>query len=178
MDRQQHSTLGEGVVTGLIGGAVAGLWHLVVDLARGEPFRTPNVVGQVLLGGDTTPAVRTIVPEAVIGYGLLHFVIFILLGIGLVALSHMATRNPALRMGVWLGLSIAFLFSLGFLLVLYWVTRQRFPWVPALGGSVLGIGTMGFFLWRRHPGLRGTFADAPLGDEVQPPPHPPGRSRR
>jgi hypothetical protein len=177
MDRQHHSTMGEGVVTGLIGGIVAAAWHLIVDLAKGEPFHTPNVLGQVFLGGDTTPAVRTIVPEAVAGYGLLHFMIFILLGTGLVVLTHMASRNPALRMGVWLGLVIAFLFSLGFLLVLYWITRQRFPWLPALGGSLLGIGAMGLYLWRRHPGLRGTFQDAPLGAEVKAPPHPRGGSR-
>jgi hypothetical protein len=37
---------------------------------------------------------------------------------------------------------------------------------------------MGVYLWQRHPGLRGTFRDAPLGDEVKPPPHPPGPPRR
>jgi hypothetical protein len=178
MDRQHHSTLREGIVTGLIGGVVAALWHLIVDLGRGEPFYTPSVLGQVFLGGDATPAVRTIVPEAVAGYGLLHFLVFCLLGIVLVSLTHMASRNPALRMGVWLGLVIAFLFSLGFLLVLYWMTRQRFPWLPAVGGSVLGVGSMAWYIWRRHPGLRGTFRDAPLGDEVKSPPHPPRAPRR
>jgi hypothetical protein len=43
---------------------------------------------------------------------------------------------------------------------------------------VLGIGSMAWYLWRRHPHLRGTFRDAPLGDEIKPPPHPPGRLRR
>jgi hypothetical protein len=178
MDHRQHSTVREGFVTGLIGGVVAALWHLMVDLGRGDLFYTPNVLGQVFLGGDTTPAVHTMVPEAVAGYGLLHFIVFILLGCGLVALTHMASRNPALRMGVWLGLVIAVLFSLGFLLVLYWMTRQRFPWLPAVGGSILGIGSMGVYLWRRHPGLRGSMRDVPLGAEVKPPPHPPGGSRR
>jgi hypothetical protein len=157
MDHRQHSTVREGFVTGLIGGVVAALWHLMVDLGRGDLFYTPNVLGQVFLGGDTTPAVHTIVPEAVAGYGLLHFIVFILLGCGLV---------------------IAVLFSLGFLLVLYWMTRQRFPWLPAVGGSILGIGSMGVYLWRRHPGLRGSMRDVPLGAEVKPPPHPPGGSRR
>src|SRR5215208_5650931 len=143
MDQQQHSTVREGLAAGLVGGVVAAVWHLVVDLVRGEPFYTPNVLGQVFLGGDITPTVRTIVPQAVAGYAVLHFALFLLLGIALVALTHMASRNPALRMGVWLGLVIAFLFSLGFLLVLYWATRQRFPWLPAVGGSTLGIGSMG-----------------------------------
>jgi hypothetical protein len=114
----------------------------------------------------------------VVGYVVLHFVIFCLLGIGLVLLTHMASRNPALRMGVWLGLVISVLFFVGFLLALYWSTRERFPWLSAAGGSVLGVASMGWYLWRRHPGLRGSFRDSPLGAEVKPPPHPPGASRR
>jgi hypothetical protein len=177
MDRRNHSTIREGILTGLLGGVVSAIWHLIIDLSRGEPFHTPSVLGQVLLGGDSTPA-QTVVPQAVAGYALLHFAIFFLLGIVVVALTHMASRNPTLRMGVWLGLVIAFLFSLGFLLVLYWATHQRFPWVSALGGSVLAVGAMGLFLWRRHPHLRGTFEDVPLGSEVKAPPHPGGTSRR
>jgi hypothetical protein len=158
---------------------VAAIWHLLVDLARGEPFYTPNVLGQVFVGGDTSsPAVHTIIPGAVVGYGVLHFIVFCLLGIGLVVVAHVASRNPALRMGVWLGLVIALLFAVGFLMAFYWSTRQRFPWVSAAGGSVLGVGAMGLYLWRRHSGLRTSFQDAPLGAEVEAPPHPPGMSRR
>jgi hypothetical protein len=178
MNHQKHSTWREGIVTGLIGGIVAAVWHLVIDLGRGEPFYTPNVLGQVFLGGDITPTVRSIVPQAVAGYALLHFAVFILLGIALVSLTHMAGRNPAFRMGVWLSLVIAFLFSLGFLLVLYWATHQRFPWLPAVGGSILGVSSMGIYLWRNHPRLRKSIQEEPLGAEVRSPPHPPGGSRR
>jgi hypothetical protein len=47
-----------------------------------------------------------------------------------------------------------------------------------LGGSVLGIGSMALFLWKRHPALRGTFDEAALGDEVKAPPHPSERMHR
>jgi hypothetical protein len=117
-------------------------------------------------------------PQAIAEYSLLHFGVFLLLGILLAWLTHMAIRNPALRMGMWLGLVIAFLLFVGHLFMLYSATDQRFPWWSALVGSVLGIGSMGLYLWRRHPGLRRTFREAPLGDEVKPPPHPPGGSRR
>jgi hypothetical protein len=173
-----HSTLREGLFTGLLGGLIVAAWYAVVDIGRGQLFYTPSVLGQVFAAGDTIPVVRNVVPQAVAEYSLLHFGLFFLLGIALAALTHMAIRNPALRMGVWLGLVIAFVFFLGFLFVLYSVTRERFPWLTALGGSVLGIGTMATYLWRRHPGLRGTFREAPLGAEVKPPPHPPGPSRR
>jgi uncharacterized membrane protein YgdD (TMEM256/DUF423 family) len=176
MSSRGHSLFGEGTLTGLIGGAVVAIWYLIADLARGQPLYTPNVLGQVFVGRDTTPGFH-VVPQAVAEYTVLHFVVFFLLGILLVWLAHLATRSPSLRMGVWLGLVIGLVFLLGTLFMLYSLTDQRFPWGTALGGSVLGIASMAWFLWRRHPGLRGTFDEAPLGAEVRPPPHPPGRSR-
>jgi hypothetical protein len=178
MDHQHHSTLREGLLTGLIGGVVVAVWYMAYDFGRGQPGHTPNVLGQVFVARDTMPAVRTIMPQAIAEYSVLHFGVFLLLGILLAWLTHMAIRNPALRMGMWLGLVIAFVFFLGLMFMLYSATDQRFPWLSALGGSVLGIGSMGMYLWRRHPALRETFRVAPLGDEVKPPPHPPGGPRR
>lgn len=174
----EHSTLREGLLTGLVGGLVVAVWYLAVDLGSGNLLRTPSVLGQVFVGGDTMPTVQQVVPAAVAQYSLLHFAIFLLVGTALVALAHMATRNPGLRMGVWIGLVVGFLFFLGFLLMLYSATDQRFPWWPALVGSILGFGSMALLLWRRHPRLRGTFDQAPLGDEVKSPPHPPERFHR
>jgi uncharacterized membrane protein YgdD (TMEM256/DUF423 family) len=176
MESRQHSILGEGLLTGLIGGLVVAIWYFLVDLGRGQPLHTPNVLGQVFVGRDTTPGVH-VMPQAVAEYSLLHFAVFLVLGIVLVWLAHLSTKNPSLRMGVWLGLVIGFLLFIGHLLMLYSLTDQRFPWWTALGGSILGMGSMAWFLWRRHPSLRGTFDDADLGSEVKAPPHPPGPAR-
>jgi hypothetical protein len=169
---QRHSTIREGIIAGLIGGLVVATWYFVFDVGRGEPLHTPNVLGQVFIAADTTLAAQRIVPLRVAQYGLLHFAVFLALGIVLAGLTHWAVHNPALRMGVWLGLVISFLFFLGYLLLLYTLTDQQFPWWPAVGGSVLGIGSMGLYLWRRHPELRASLQAAPLGSEVKPPPHP------
>ena len=47
-------------------------------------------------------------PNVVLGYTVVHFMIFVLMGMGLTLLVHMASRNIALRMGVWIGLVVAF----------------------------------------------------------------------
>jgi hypothetical protein len=177
MSHKRHSTIKEGLVAGLIGGLLVAAWYLLFDLGRGAPLHTPNVLGQVFVGRDTMPAVRQIVPQAVLQYSLLHFGFFLVLGIALTALTHLVSRNPALRMGLWLGLVVGFLFFLGLLRTLSSLTDEKFPLWASIGGSLLGIGSMGWYLWRRHPGLRGSFDDAPLGDEVQAPPHPSGASR-
>jgi hypothetical protein len=178
MHHQHHSTVREGLVTGLLGALLVGAWYLAVDLGRGELLYTPNVLGQVFVQGDTIPAVRTLTSEAVVQYSLLHFGLFFLLGVGLAALTHLAARNPALRMAVWLGVVIGFMFFLGFLYMLFWLTDQAFPWWTSLGASLLGLGSMGLYLWRRHPQLRASVHAVPLGSEVKPPPHPPGAPRR
>jgi hypothetical protein len=171
MPHRSHSTLREGLITGLLGGLVVAAWYFLLDVGRGEPLHTPNVLGQVF-AGDTTPTVQRVVPLYVAEYTLLHFAAFVLAGIVLAGLTHLAVRNLAFRMAVWMGLVIAFVCFLGFLFVLYTLTDQRFPWWPALGGSLLGVGSMGLYLWRHHPELRASFKQVPLGAEVKPPPHP------
>ena len=175
MTQEHHSNFREGLIVGLVGALLVAVWYLAVDLGRGELFYTPNVLGQVFAQADTTPSLRSITAAAVVQYSLLHFGWFILFGIALTALTHLAIRNSALRMGVWLALVIGLAFWLGISYTLYRLTDQRFPWWTFLIGSLLGVGSMGLYLWRRHPSLRGSVREQPLGAEVRSPPHPPGR---
>ena len=177
MPRDEHSTVGEGLTTGLLGALAVAAWYFVFDAAAGRPFHTPNVLGKVFFRGDLEPGVRQIVPGVVAGYTVLHVVMFALVGIGLTFLVHLASRNIALRMGVWMGLVIAVLYFVGLTYMLATATGERVPLWSAVGGSVIGVGVMGAYLWRRHPRLRGSFDEAPLGDEVRAPHHPPGGPR-
>ena len=175
MQTQEHSTLREGLATGLLGGVVTAVWYVVCDFATGRPFYTFSVLGRILLQGDVNPGERAIDPAAVIGFVVLHFLLFALVGIGLTVLAHLASRNPALRMGVWLGLVISFLLTAGLVYMLNISTGDRVPLWEVLGASVIGVGVMARHLWRRHPGIGRSL---PLGDEVRTPTHAPGSPRR
>ena len=177
MAHQHHSNLREGLIVGLLGALLVAAWYFVVDLGRGEMLYTPNVLGQVFAQADSTPNLGRIAAPAVIQYSLLHFGWFILFGVALAALTHLASSNPAFRMGVWLFLVVGTVFWLGILFTLYRLTDQRFPWWTMLIGTLLGVGFMGSYLWRTHPRLRGSMHEVPLGAEVESPPHPPGRQR-
>jgi hypothetical protein len=177
MHGQEHSTVREGVVTGIIGAIVVAVWYFILDTAGGQPLHTPNVLGRILLGGDLTPTAGRIVPQAVIGYTVIHLLVFALAGVGLTLLIHLASRNPALRMGMWIGFVIAFGLFAGHAYMLGTASGERFsPW-SVIGGSTLGVLGMAGYLWRRHPRLARSFDEAPLGSEVPPPPHPPERPR-
>jgi hypothetical protein len=176
MHAQEHSNFREGLVTGLIGAIVVMAWHLIMDTAAGQPFRTPNVLGKVFVGGNLSPA-RQIVPAAVLGYSVLHLITFALMGMGLTFLVHLAARNLSLRMGVYLGLLIALLWSIGHVYMLEVATGERLPLWSVIGGGLLGVLGMAGYLWRRHPRFARSFDEVALGAEVEPPPHPPGGPR-
>ncbi len=175
MHAQEHSTVREGLVAGLLGAVIVGAWYLVIDTAAGRPFHTPNALGGVFFRGDPTPGVREVVPGIVAGYAALHFILFAALGMALTLVVHLASRNLALRMGLWIGLVVAFCFLAGLAYMLTAATGERLSLWSVVGGALLGVATMGWYLWRRHPRLG---SDVPLGDEVKTPPHAPGPPRR
>jgi hypothetical protein len=177
MQVREHSAVREGLAVGLLGAVIVAVWYVIWDLASGRPLYTFNALGGILLQGDVNPGARGLDPGAVGGFVVLHVALFVLLGIGLAFLAHLASRNIALRMGVWLGLVVSFLFLTGLVYMLNTSTGDRLPLWEVLGGGILGVTAMGWYLWRRHPRLRGSFDQAPLGDEVRTPPHAPGGPR-
>jgi hypothetical protein len=175
MHHQHHSNIREGLLAGLIGALIVAVWYLVVDLGQGEAFYTSNLLGQVFVRGGSGPADAGVSSPAVLQYFLLHFGWFLLFGLGLAALIHLATRNSAFRMGVWLYLVTGTVFFFGLSYLLTWLSGLGFPVWTISAGTLLGVGSMGIYLWLRHPTLK--LQQAPLGDEVKPPPHPPGAPR-
>jgi hypothetical protein len=170
MPPAQHSILRNGIVTGLIGGGVMALWYFLVDAAAGQPFHTPNVLGKILFHADLRPGTATVAPGAVAGYTVLHFLVFVVVGTLLSLVTHLASRNLAFRMGIWIGLVVAFAFLAGILYMLTLATGERLPLWSVLGGSFLAVASMAWYLLRRHGRLMDT--GRPLGDEVESPPHP------
>jgi hypothetical protein len=177
MPAQEHSTIGEGTGTGLIGAAVIALWYVIWDLAAGRALYTFDALGRIFIDAEIPPTGGPADLGAVLGFLLVLVVLSVLVGWGLTLLTHLAARNPALRMGVWLGLVIAFCCLLGLTHMLNLWTGGRLPLWEIIGGATLGVVTMAWVLWRRHPPLARSFEEAPLGDEVRTPGHPPGGPR-
>jgi hypothetical protein len=174
MHVQEHSTVREGLIVGLLGAVLVATWYFVFDAAAGRPFHTFNVLGKVFFRGDLEPGVRQIVPKVVAGYTVLHLVTFAVVGMVLTLLVHLATRNLSLRMGLWIGLVVTFCFLAGLTFMLTTATEERVPLWSVVGGSLVGVVGMGWFLLSRHPRLR---SEVPLGDEVTATHHSPGPPR-
>ena len=176
MAAQEHSAIREGFSLGLIGAGVVALWYIICDLVAGRrAVYTFNTLGHIF--GGELPDRGPANPGAVVGFLLLLIVVSVLVGWALTLLSHLAARNPSLRMGVWLGLVIAFCLLLGHAHMLNLMTGGRLPLWEVVVGTTLSVVTMGWITWRRHPRLRRSFQETPLGDEVRTPGHAPGGPR-
>ena len=171
MQGRQHSVVREGLLVGVLGAVVGAVWLFVFDAAAGRPLETPNALGRVFFAGDVNPGPRVISPEAVLGFSFIHLVIYLVTGIALTGIVHLVSRNPAFRMGLWIGLVVVFAYLMGLAYMLATSTGDRVSFWPVGLGNLLALLTMAWYLWRRHPRLG---IGAPLGSEVKATPHAPG----
>ena len=117
----------------------------------------------MVIFGDRTPGYRQIAFGAILLYTAFHFIVFALLGMGLVALVHWGTANPVVRyalLPVFLVFEVLFY---GFLEVLSERTNEMFPFWAVIAANTLAAVCMGAYLWCRHPAFRQSIRDTPLG---------------
>jgi hypothetical protein len=153
----------EGTYTGLIGAVAVALWFLVLDSIAGLPLRTPSVLGQVLLLGESRPVTDHLVLAAVFLYTAFHFGVFLLFGRALVALVDWSARNSVVRYALLQVFLVFELFFYGVVWLLSEATRALFPFWTVLGANTLAAVAMGVYLWYRHPDVRQALRDTPLG---------------
>lgn len=102
MGRLRRAVLAHGAIGGLVAGGVVALWFLGVDLAAGEPFRTPARLAVSLAGGEGIG--RGAGPVAL--YSLLHFGVFAVLGVAAAAFLERTGQAPGILAGVVFGVGV------------------------------------------------------------------------
>lgn len=156
----------EGFLAGLIGAAAVAVWFLLIDVLAGQPFYTPAMLGSALFWSLRDPVLVEITFPAVIGYTLLHVVLFSLAGMVAAALAAMVDKFPTT---LFLVIVFFAIFEVGFYIVVALVAQ---PLLGALAWSNVAIANliaalgMGYYLWRVHPHIREELAVHPLGETV------------
>jgi hypothetical protein len=145
--------LREGVIAGLIGATIVAVWFLILDAARGQPFRTPALLGAATFSGVTAPDAVPVSPGLVVPYTVLHGVVFALIGILAAYLIMSAQREP----GRLLTLFILLLsFEIFFLAVVGWLARpvlSELAWWAILVANALAAFGMLAYLFVGHRAL-------------------------
>ncbi len=156
MERPQSDLILHGALGGIVAGAVVVVWFLVVDLVAGEPFHTPARLASIVLGEDFYSPW----PRLVSVYTILHFGIFISLGLITAGLLKLFDIEPGLLLGAVFGVGVFNAVHYGGLLVTGTNFLTVISVVHVVAANLLGGMLMMAYL---HRALR---AESPLGWNV------------
>jgi hypothetical protein len=143
--RRISPTVGRGAMAGFLGGLTLTVWFFIIDTIQNTPFYTPGFVAGSLAGlgvVETSFALLAL-------YTLLHFALFILIGIAVAWLLERTSTAPHLLLGLVLGfLLFDLVFYLGVIATGVNVVREL-GWPVVLTGNLLaGIILMGYLALR------------------------------
>ncbi len=141
----------EGIISGLIGAVIVAGWFLVYDLAKGQPFHTPALLGAIIFNGLHQPGPVMPTAALVLGYTALHFFAFIMFGIAASITMAASEYEPLVAIGV-LVLFVCFEVSfIAFVTFLDQSAIEEIGWWNVIGGNVLALAAIiGFYEWQ-HP---------------------------
>ncbi len=152
----------EGIVSGLIGATAVAVWFLLCDLGTDIPFRTPALLGGVLLEGIYDPAAIHVSAPLVLGYTVLHYAVFILFGILTSCLVAASEREPILLVGLLILFSCFEVFFLGIAAMLSHSLLDQLGWSTMVAANLFAaVAMIGFFFFRHrqlHIRLRESWA--------------------
>ncbi len=122
-----------GVMAGFLAGTTIALWFLVVDLLAAYPLRTPAFLAQILFDLEEVE-VRAI---PITAYTLLHFTVFIILGLLVARLSTRLHPRAHLLVGLVTGFFLFDLLFYGSLLSTGVNVNEALGWPVVLLGNLL-----------------------------------------
>lgn len=102
MERFSVRSAAQGMVGGLVAGAVVAGWFLVTDIATGQAFQTPARLASIVLHTPFTGPW----PRAVLAYSLMHFGVFACLGVAGLWVLTLLDVEPGLFVGAAFGLGV------------------------------------------------------------------------
>lgn len=152
---RQHEVVREGLVGGLLAAGAVALWFLVFDLLFRRAFFTPAALGSALFYGATSTAQVEISVGTVLGYTVVHVIVFVAIALVASAFANGAERQPALLL-VFIMFFAAFEAMFIGLLALFaaWILDTLGWWNVALG-NLIAAAVLVIYLWREHPTLAG-----------------------
>jgi hypothetical protein len=142
----------EGALAGVIGAVVVAVWFLVYDVAAGEMFRTPAVLGAAIFQGIFDPATVRVTLPLVLGYTALHFFAFAIFGIATAVLLLAADHEPVFALAAIFMLAIFEIFFVGTLAAFDQAALAALGFWKILAGNVLAMVAMLGYFETRHRG--------------------------
>ena len=142
----------EGALAGVIGASVVAVWFLICDVAVGEIFRTPAVLGAAIFQGVFDPSQVQVTLPLVLGYTALHYFAFVIFGIATAVLLLAADYEPVFALAALFLLAIFEIFFVGALATFNQAALAALGFWKILVGNVLAMIAMLGYFETRHRG--------------------------
>jgi hypothetical protein len=157
-----HEIVKDGIVAGALGAGVVAAWFFAFDILRGETLFTPGALGSALFLGVRDVDLIQVTFWTVAGYTLVHLAFFVVVGLIASGIVWEAEETPPLILGGILLFVVFQALFFGLLAVVAEFLLGPLAWWSIAVGNVLAVVAMGYFLWRRHPGLKESLAADPF----------------
>ena len=102
MERYQPGILVNGAIGGAIAGVVVVVWFLGIDFVTGDPFDTPARLASIVMGEEFTGPW----PRLVVLFTILHFGVFLSLGVATTWFLDSIDVKPGLMVGAIFGVGV------------------------------------------------------------------------
>jgi hypothetical protein len=164
----RHNFLKEGIIAGALGATAVAVWFFVVDVITGRPMFTPDVLGQGLLQilGTPSPGDTQFMHIAI--YTVFHYVAFAVVGVIVIAIVHQGQRTPGILAGLLMLFVALQLGALGITTMFVESPLGQLAWYQVFIANLLAAGAMGWWIWKRHPGVGGGLRAALEGTDEYP----------
>jgi len=164
----QRGTVGQGVIAGILGASVLALWFMILDWLRGEPLMTPSVLGTLVLRGESPPhGPHGIDPLAIAGYTVIHYTVFVALGVAGAWVANRIEARPRLILAVLILFTVMQAFAFSFTTVLAETLEGTVRWWAAVLGNLFAVAAMVVHLWSRHRRTRKVLDGGEVFDSRQ-----------
>jgi hypothetical protein len=166
-DVARDGILIKGAIAGIIGASAVALWFLLIDTIAGRPLHTPSLLGAMVLrlfNPEITGPVGVNLGHVAF-YTVLHYAVFIGLGVLVFAIVRLSKRVPgvlALALMLFLAVEVAFT---GFVAALQFTGLGTLAWTHIAVGNLIAAISMGWYVWRSSPQLKGDVSRG-LGSRV------------
>ena len=158
----ERTTWKQGLVVGIIGAVTVAVWFLILDLVRGRPFFTPAALGSTVFMGVRDLGDVEVTMAIIVGYSLVHFAAFILLGTLVVVIARRARKTPPLILGALLVFVTFQALFMGVLAIADVYLLEELAWWGVAVGNLLAAVTMGYYVWEKDPALQAAMEQEPF----------------
>lgn len=143
----------EGISAGLIGASAIAVWFAILDAISGHLLATPILLGRSIASLFLVN-VEPSTAAAFLGYTLIHFALFTIIGIVFAWVVNEAEKVPSMMIG-FMGLVVVF--EVGWFGWTSVLSRGfgELTWLQVFIANLIGAGAMGLYMWRQHPALPG-----------------------